>query len=374
MGRDVKIGLVCGLVLLTLLIGYVVMIDWGSKKPGGEEPGEGEAIAPAPVGLPQVVGNADATPAPPPGRVLAHAPTPTSEDSAPVIPRHKPIVEPVPTVPSAAEPDRLPPTGIPAPGRDERPSLIATPRLLVEPLVLDVPAVAPSSDAPRIYTVIEGDAGFWAVSEKVYGDGKYFYVIAKANLDADTNALRPGQKLTIPPLQKGARPGAIPPVRRVRADSGETLYTVREGDKGFWAVSKKVYGHGKYYQRIAEANPGIDPRRLRAGQTLIVPPPTAATAPVRPVRRIVPGVGGTYTVQAGDAGFWGVAQKVYGHGRHQALIAKANPGIDSGKLKPGQQLVVPPLPAEDERTSRLPRVPRPVPAVSPSSDGKPIFD
>ena len=43
-------------------------------------------------------------------------------------------------------------------------------------------------------------------------------------------------------------------------------------------------------------------------------------------------------------------------------------------LKPGQQIVVPPLSAEDERTSRLPRVPRPVPAVGPSSDGKPIFD
>ena len=376
MGRDVKIGLVCGLVLLTLLIGYVAMIGGGPKKPEGEEPGDGGGLPPAPVGLPQALGDAnepgpDATPGP----VLAHASTPSSEGVVSVIPQYKPIVEPVPSVPSAAEPNRLSLTGIPAPGRADPPSLIATPRPRVGSLVSDVPVVTPSSDATRTYTVMKGDAGFWAVSEKAYGEGKYFYVIARANPDADTNALLPGQKLTIPPLRKGPRPAPIPPVRRVRPDSGETLYTVREGDQGFWAVSKKVYEHGKYYQRIAEANPGIDPRRLRAGQTLIVPPlRTATTAPIRPMRRIVPGVGGTYTVQAGDAGFWGIAQKVYGHGKHKDLIAEANPGIDSGKLKPGQQLVVPPLSTEDERTARLPRVPRPVPAAGPSLDGKPIFD
>jgi len=56
----------------------------------------------------------------------------------------------------------------------------------------------------------------------------------------------------------------------------------------------------------------------------------------------------TYTVRAGDNGFWAISRRpeVYGAGRYEYLIRKANPGVNTRRLRPGMTLVVPPLPAQ----------------------------
>ncbi|MFW6154930.1 MAG: LysM peptidoglycan-binding domain-containing protein [Planctomycetota bacterium] len=61
----------------------------------------------------------------------------------------------------------------------------------------------------------------------------------------------------------------------------------------------------------------------------------------------------TYVVREGDKGFWTIAAKpeVYGAGRYHYLISRANPGIDSHLLQPGQTLTIPPLPVEGQRTA-----------------------
>ena len=51
-----------------------------------------------------------------------------------------------------------------------------------------------------------------------------------------------------------------------------------------------------------------------------------------------------YVVQKDDLGFWSIAQKVYGDGKHWHLIADANPGVDVEKLSVGDRLKIPPLP------------------------------
>lgn len=57
------------------------------------------------------------------------------------------------------------------------------------------------------YRVKRGDAGFWAVAKNAYGNGKYWALVAKANPNTPSNALRVGQVLIIPPLPApGARP------------------------------------------------------------------------------------------------------------------------------------------------------------------------
>ena len=57
-----------------------------------------------------------------------------------------------------------------------------------------------------------------------------------------------------------------------------------------------------------------------------------------------------YVAQKDDLGFWSIAQKVYGDGKHWRLIADANPGVDVEKLRPGQKLKIPPLPkAKDKK-------------------------
>lgn len=47
-------------------------------------------------------------------------------------------------------------------------------------------------------------------------------------------------------------------------------YTVKKGDT-LYAIAKAKYGSGKEWQKIAAANPGINPNSLKVGQTLTLP-------------------------------------------------------------------------------------------------------
>jgi LysM repeat protein len=51
--------------------------------------------------------------------------------------------------------------------------------------------------APRTYTVVSGDT-LWAISERFYGDGSKYQVIADASGISNPDLIQPGQVLTIP--------------------------------------------------------------------------------------------------------------------------------------------------------------------------------
>jgi nucleoid-associated protein YgaU len=142
---------------------------------------------------------------------------------------------------------------------------------------------------PQTYTVKLGDS-FWSIANKVYGDGKHVSLIAAANPQASSDRLRPGQTLTIPPLPAGSQAPAIDKTKTAAGDlaKGDNVYVVQKGD-GFWAIAEKVYGHGKYWPAIRQANPGVREDRLQPGQKLVIPAlssttkqPPAESAPVSP--------------------------------------------------------------------------------------------
>jgi len=157
--------------------------------------------------------------------------------------------------------------------------------LKVPPLAGQGPAAAAGDPAhgtvvsraggEKIYVVKKGDNGFWSVAAKpeVYGDGRYWHLIQKANPDAKTGALRPGQQLIIPPLDTAVRtPGWAPgAVSRVPTLTEPGTYVVREGDNGLAAIAKKVYRDSALWPAIQKANPDAESTRLRVGQELIIP-------------------------------------------------------------------------------------------------------
>ena len=79
----------------------------------------------------------------------------------------------------------------------------------VAPAAAEAPAPAPAAapapppppppppPAPRTYTVVSGDT-LWAISERFYGDGSKYQVIADASGVANPDLIHPGQVLTIP--------------------------------------------------------------------------------------------------------------------------------------------------------------------------------
>jgi nucleoid-associated protein YgaU len=76
----------------------------------------------------------------------------------------------------------------------------------------------------------------------------------------------PATNLTslVPPEPKPATEVMTPP-----ATAGGT-YTIKKGDT-FIKIAREVYGDPGRMKDIAAANPGVDPRKLKVGQTIILP-------------------------------------------------------------------------------------------------------
>jgi nucleoid-associated protein YgaU len=136
-----------------------------------------------------------------------------------------------------------------------------------------------------MYVVQKGDSGFWGIAQKHYGDGKYYYLIAKANPKVNSNSLQIGDKLVLPDKPASTTPvagGAVTPAgpgtpvapvaTPLTAGPGQKLYTItKEDTTGLWGIAKKEYGNGAYWKIIAQANPTVNASAMKVGQQLIVP-------------------------------------------------------------------------------------------------------
>ena len=159
------------------------------------------------------------------------------------------------------------------------------------------------------------------------------------------------------------------------APSGGYGYTVQNGDN-MWKISSKVYGDGKYTQKIAEANPGMNSQKLKVGSVIKIPSipnktvllklpsfgeakeagpviaqhhaaqaesaPAAASIPVPAADTHEAFAGATHKVEAGET-LGSIAKKYYGTAgpKTVAMIVAANKGLEPTKLKVGQEIVLP---------------------------------
>ncbi|MDP6542468.1 MAG: LysM peptidoglycan-binding domain-containing protein [Phycisphaerae bacterium] len=151
-------------------------------------------------------------------------------------------------------------------------------------------------------------------------------------------------------------------------------HVIRSNDK-LWTLAETYYGHGKHWQHLVAANPGLSPTALVVGKTIKVPPLPVQDAPpgrtsVGPTGTVTLAADGTKTyIVAKNDSFWKIAARsdVYGNGIHYKLIAAANPSANSNSLQPGDKLIIPPLtatsPGGDIGTSDVSSVPDPVTAT-----------
>lgn len=58
------------------------------------------------------------------------------------------------------------------------------------------------------------------------------------------------------------------PAYQPAADTGH--YTIKKGDT-LYSIAKNRYGNGNQYTKIVSANPGLDPSKLKVGQTIVIP-------------------------------------------------------------------------------------------------------
>ncbi len=134
----------------------------------------------------------------------------------------------------------------------------------------------------------------------------------------------------------------------------EQTYVVKDGDT-YWTIAQNLWGDGSLHTHLQKANPKISPSDLRPRMTINVPPKSVVAGSASVSASVAAaGSGATgadsltgkryYIVKKGDNGFWDVSKTVYGDGKHWKLIASANPGLDSTRLRPGQKVLCPDKP------------------------------
>jgi len=142
-------------------------------------------------------------------------------------------------------------------------------------------ASRPAAEEPRKHVVREGDT-LWKLAEQYYGNGAKANLIAEANRATlgDASKLRVGQTLIIPKepaVAKAVAPASpsAPTTLSIPAGSGETKeirHTIAKNDN-LWALAQKYYGDGSKWKRILEANRDVikDERNLPVGKVITIP-------------------------------------------------------------------------------------------------------
>ena len=166
-----------------------------------------------------------------------------------------------------------------------------------------------------------------------------------------------GRRVVIlPPVEPngGVGGGVAPPVPQPPAPEPVRTHTIAKGDNPE-KIAQKYYGKRTLAVALAKYN-GIDPSKLRIGQTLKIPDiveldPSAARTAQAPAQQVEtvpqppvepPAQSPKFrmvTVQKGDT-LWKIAQRELGNGARSKDIVKLNPGLNPNGMRPGQQLKV----------------------------------
>jgi len=127
------------------------------------------------------------------------------------------------------------------------------------------PVSLSNTSSEQNYTVVAGD-NLWKVSEKFYGTGYNWKLIASANNLVNPRVIHSGNVLKIP----DAAVLKLPATGITSPSISGGNYTVSKGDT-LWSIAVRSYGDGFAWNKISKANNNIDPRNLKVGMSLNIP-------------------------------------------------------------------------------------------------------
>ena len=166
----------------------------------------------------------------------------------------------------------------------------------------------------------------------------------------------PSGNSTVPPTgsinSTPDRPELTPPAGVSQAGAAQS-HLVENGDT-LTSIAAQYYGDGRKFKLIVDANPGLNPNRLRLGAKLVIPAEAARQAVINDAPAVDPMTLPTfdankqYRVQVGDS-LHKIAFNLYGTSSAWTKIYEANKqliGPDPAKVKVGSVLVLPEPPTK----------------------------
>ena len=123
-----------------------------------------------------------------------------------------------------------------------------------------------------------------------------------------------------------------------------TQYTIQSGDT-LSSIAMTLYGSDRYWVEIAQANPSIDPLKLKPDTVLKLPKSEDLREPHHKRNAINSGKKSQYTVRAGD-NLSTIAQEFYNNSGLWKRIYNANKskiGSNPDTLQAGVTLDIPPV-------------------------------
>ena len=156
-----------------------------------------------------------------------------------------------------------------------------------------VEALKPGPEAPAAgdanVHVVKANETLSDISKLHYGTTMKWKEIVKANPGIDPEGLKVGQKIKLPEIAgapkvpesgKSDTTGSSKPTES--SANPAATYTVKAGDTPA-SIAKSQMGTKGDWKKIVEANPGLDPNKMRIGQKLVIPGKAAPAEPTPPV-------------------------------------------------------------------------------------------
>lgn len=288
MSGDFKLGVLIGLLILALMVIFL------TNKPKTDDLAPGladqqEAFVPEPQRPPEAAGGARQ----PSFAEAEHEPTADGVSLLSVQERSAAATKPKELViTQAASDDRTVAAQIGGRSRSAQPDTAVDGVRADSAEAIETQAGRPAKEIdestfPLIHVAAKGET-LSSISAKYYGTHKWFRHIHRANSSSmkSPDAVSVGQKIKVPAPPKTSRPAApAAPALTAKADAkpGELRttpsfvprkHTVQKGES-LCHISRTYYnGDESMWKRILDANKGqiSDPRKLRVGASLVIPP------------------------------------------------------------------------------------------------------
>lgn len=335
MNTSYKIALGAAVLLCVLVVGYSILSE-------GQPPADGttgDAATPddrlaldqptRPLALDRPADTAPPVPEPTPG------PAPSNDAAAPDGSAGDLYARALRARMAAAEGTASPAPDAATPSTVDEPS---------EPAPAEEPSLA-AANTPSDAAIGEGDGPPPAPSTYIVGSSTPPAIPAAEPGPRTTGAAVPAAPVIGEPAPTPPPAASSPLAGAASTVPGTNQYTIKAGDN-FARIAIEVYGDESKWVDIAQANPLVDPRKLKVGQVIRLPSTAdlrAAAAPPPPAATVS---GTTYVVRTGDS-LSSIADRFYGDRSLWDVIHRANIqviGPDPDQIAAGDKLVIPPKP------------------------------